>query len=118
MTDTDRAEYIEGLRHIAGMLTDHPDIPLPFHGTTLPLAFHIRVGDGAATLHALTDQLTGKAVEAGITGTYDLAVAGRIRGVDVKVHTNKALVPQTVTGTRTVDQVDYDYTGLLAERAS
>jgi hypothetical protein len=41
MPPTDRDTFTQGLHHLADLLHDNPDLPLPFDGTVTPLTWFI-----------------------------------------------------------------------------
>lgn len=117
MTDTDRADYIEGLKRLAHLLTiDSAALPLPNSGPNYPLSVFIR-NQG---LNAWAAALTDKKIEIVPDGVqrHRLRLTGRIGGVHLIVYADPEMLPKTVTGTRVVEDATYDYTALLVERAS
>jgi hypothetical protein len=117
MTDTDRAEYIDGLKRLAHLLTIDPTaLPLPTTGPQWPLSVFIRDHGLNAWAAALTDKKIE--IVSGGEQRHRLRMTGRIGGVHLIVYADPEMLPKTVTGTRVVEDATYDYTGLLAERVS
>lgn len=99
---TDRVDYIDGLRQLADLLAENPDLPLPYHGNGGELLWII-VNDPnqRATLAALARALPGK-VKKGVRGdAFDLN--GQLAGLRVQVIARRDEVcERRVIGTETV----------------
>ena len=107
MTDTDRIAYTQGLRALADLIDNNPDLPLPYSGSdaTAPITFYVlnRTEDPKGTLAKIARLLpgaVGKSVS--MTGEY-FSITGTLAGlhIDATAYRN-AVCERVVTGTREV----------------
>jgi hypothetical protein len=93
-TETDqRSEYIAGLRELADLLQDHPEVPLPYNGTTTELLWIEYDRDIIATIiKALPGPVTKHYTAAG-----QFQAKTRLHGLRVEV-----VCERVVVGTETV----------------
>jgi hypothetical protein len=96
---TDRTSYIEGLRKLAGLLEQHPELKLPYSGSGTGLSV-IPVGDERGQLAAWARVLARHGrVEKNVRGSY-FDLDGSIAGLHIKVITLRDEVcTRVVTGT-------------------
>lgn len=104
----DRAGYIAGLRELAGLLEQHPEIPLPFAGSTADAAkvsfgFHgydpakVRA-ELAAAVAALPCDLTPE------IGDRWIDLKGQIGGLHIRLYASRDDVcTRRVTGIEVID---------------
>lgn len=102
MSDFDRVDYIDGLRQLADLLQENPDIPVPYDGSAASINWILLPReDQKGILAAIARALPGK-VEKRVRGdAFDLV--GRLAGLHVKVIADRDEVcARVVTGTETV----------------
>ncbi len=116
MTTTDRPGYTAGLRALADILDQHPEVPLPYHGSHVPMVIHhLGLSDEErdafrATVSALPGTKT-KSTE--LNGYFD--VDAQIAGLKVQVTAYRdAVCKRSVTGTREVSREIPDPAALAA----
>ena len=99
--NTDRTEYIKGLRGIADALEADLDLPLPYPGNHSAVTVYTYTKADAAKW---TRILTGKREKAvKDTGSFGFEVHGAIHGVAVLILADRSTVcERIVTGTETV----------------
>lgn len=99
---TDRVDYIDGLRQLADLLQENPELPLPYHGNASELLWIIVCDPNQrATLAAIARALPGK-VDKDVRGdAFDLK--GNLAGLKVQVVARRDEVcERRVIGTETV----------------
>lgn len=107
---TDRNAYIAGLRQLADVLENHPEVPLPFEGNGSEMTFHFLGGDDpkgamAATARALPTTFTKDVRLAGYFDMYGV-LAG---GLKIKLTAfRNDVCERVVTGTREVEVTEPD----------
>lgn len=104
MTTFDRVDYIDGLRQLADLLQENPEVPLPYTGSDNHgrLNWILVTGDNQrAQLAAIARALPGK-VEKGVRGdSFDLK--GQLAGLHVQAIADRDEVcTRVVTGTSEV----------------
>jgi len=111
---TRRAAYVAGLRVLAGILENHPEVPLPFHGSASPLTFHFLAGNGdrermAAAARALPCTWRKGARDYGELGGAYFDLAGDLAGLKVQLTAAREDVcEKVVTGKREVTEMVKD----------
>lgn len=104
-TTDPRTEYIAGLRQLADLLEQHPDLELPFDGRSHPISVYLTTKEDQRTpLAAWTRVLPGRKTKSK-GGTHDeyFNVRVRLRGLDFQIVANRAEVcERIVVGTREV----------------
>ena len=112
-----RAEYIAGLRALAAILEDHPELPLPYHGTGSELLW-IEHGDREAArskAQAFARLIPGQVTKTvrDKDGAFDLI--GRVHGVGVQMILNRdAVCTRRVVAVREVTKQVPDPDALAA----
>lgn len=105
---TDRNAYISGLRKLADVLENHPEVPLPYEGGTIEMTFHFLSGkdpkgEMAATARALPTSFTKEA-----DGKY-FDLKGSLAGLKIRLCAFRSEVcERVVTGTREVEVTEPD----------
>lgn len=118
MTETQdsRTDYIDGLRQLADLLDENPDVPLPYHGErkSMPIAIFCFGGqDVKPVLAKLARRLHGVSKEP--DGEY-YDVVGRLAGLRIKVTARRSDVcEKVVLGTETVTEMVPDPDAPLVE---
>lgn len=108
MTTTERDNYVAGLRALADLLDDHPELPLPNTGRSNAFDWWIwdhDVEDPKATLAEIVRLIPGakNKVVGEAAGSSWFTVEATLRGLRIDVNANRATVCQrVVTGTREV----------------
>lgn len=98
---TTRDGYIAGLRTLADLLDQNPDLPLPYNGSSSALLWIIGGSDQRATLSAVARAIPGVKTK-GVRGDY-FDVCGQIEGLRVQVIADRDQVcERVVVGTETV----------------
>lgn len=113
---TARPEYIAGLRALADALETHPDLPLPYYGTRVPLPIYIESETPAAALRQFARATTGP-VEKVVTDhrLFGFELVGSFHGLRVTaVAYREAVCERIVTGTREVERTMPDPDALAA----
>jgi hypothetical protein len=102
MTDR-RNSYTQGLRQLADILDNNPELPLPYHGSGAHLLWIQNYGkDVLATARLFTRLVPGTITKAPRGGDLDLN--GNIAGLRVSMITARdAVCERIVTGTHEVD---------------
>ncbi len=103
-----RADYIKGLRLLAGVLAEHPEVPLPYEGNASAMTFHFLGGvdpkaDMAACARALPTSFAKNA-----NGQY-FDLEGKLAGLKVHlVAFRNQVCERVVVGTHeeTVEEKD------------
>ncbi len=113
---TDRADYITGLRALADLLEQHPEVPLPYQGSHVPMVIH-HLGNSSAERDAFL--ATVRVLPGTKTKSVNLAdyfdVDAQIVGLKVQVTAYRDTVcERTVTGTREVTREVPDPAALAA----
>lgn len=109
-----RARYAAGLRVLAGILENHPEVPLPFHGSVSPLTFHFLAGNGdrermAAAARALPCKWAKGTRDYGELGGAYFDLSGDLAGLKVQLTAAREDVcERIVTGTRPVTELVKD----------
>lgn len=100
---TDRTEYTKGLRQLADILDSHPDLPLPWSGTTnSSLAIFTQTREQVATFARLIPGKLTKKVN-NDDAYYGFELRGAICGLNVLIYAPRAEVcERVVLGTREV----------------
>lgn len=100
---TGRAAYTDGLRKIADLIDEHPELPLPFYGADgNSLSWFVY---DTAHLALLLDAMEGQRHKD--YGTYFADVKGHVAGVLVEAHIPREQVcERRVVGTETVELPD------------
>ena len=99
----DRAAYVAGLRALADVLESHPEVPLPYYGTTAEITIHFFGGEDprseiAAAARAIPCSWEKDVWESGQTAYLDLV--GSLRGLKLKlVAFRDTVCTRRVTGT-------------------
>lgn len=109
-----RADYTDGLRQLADLLDENPDVPLPYQGTreSMPIAIFC-FEDAKAVLAKLARRLHGVSKEPD-GEYYDLA--GRLAGLEIRVTARRSDVcEKVVIGTETVTEMVPDPDAPLVE---
>lgn len=104
-TDDKRAEYTAGLRALADLLDEHPDLPLPHVGSTDPFDWWLFGDNPKATLATLVRLIPGaKKKQVGEhSGSSWFTVATRLHGLHIDINATRAAVcERVVTATREV----------------
>lgn len=88
---TDRTSYIRGLRALAQLLDDNPDLSLPYEGPTEPLKQSIFIGGPSPVTQALLyiqamDEPPTMELKRQSTDLTWLNIKGRIEGLHIKLH--------------------------------
>ena len=103
----DRAGYISGLRKLADLLEDHPEVPLPYQGqdpTCSRLSFNfldVR-DDNKAAMAAAARAFPGK-LEKGTTADTYFDLRGNLDGLYYELTAYRhAVCERVVTGTQTI----------------
>jgi hypothetical protein len=100
--DEARGEYIAGLRALADLLDQHPDVPTPYHGHDVELAIFTRNKDELITTARALPGKLDKAFDAR-RDVYGFELHGKIHGLQVIVYAHRDQVcHRVVTGTRQV----------------
>lgn len=103
MTDADRPGYIAGLRQLADILEAHPDLPLPYGGTTTSELLWIANSRQDHKQVAATFARTIPGVVAKQPRGTDLDLIGRIAGLHVQLIVDRdAVCERVVVGSETV----------------
>ena len=99
MTDTDtRTAYTKGLRLLADLLDNNPDLPLPYHGSTVGLNWIEFDRDSAAAFARL---IPGTVTKTPRDDAIDLK--GQIAGLKVQfIASREAVCERVVLGTHEV----------------
>jgi hypothetical protein len=109
-----RAAYVAGLRVLARILENHPEVPLPFAGTGTPLTLHFLTGSGdrekmAAAARALPCQWVKGTRDYGDLGGAYFDLSGDLAGLRVQLTAAREDVcERIVTGTREVTEMVKD----------
>lgn len=104
-TDQQRADYVAGLRALAEVLEQHPEVPLPYNPTQGVISFHFLFGenpraDMAATVRALPCRL-----DKDPRGDDYFDLIGRLHGLNVRlVAFRQDVCTRVVVGTREVEE--------------
>lgn len=101
----ERAGYIEGLRILATVLENHPEIPLPYNGHLSPLTIMFLDGESSRALMAAAAKAlpVGSWSKSGSDDYFELD--GKVAGVKVKLTAYRDTVcRRVVTGTRQVTE--------------
>lgn len=130
-----RAGYIAGLRQLADVLEQHPEVPLPFqgHGMALTFSFFRHGDDNRAAMAAAAKALPCQLQKAGSDEYFDLN--GKLAGLKIQLTAFRGEVcERVVVGTRevteeipdpaapkvivtkTVEDVEWRCNSLLADR--
>lgn len=112
-----RAEYIHGLRMLADLLEQHPDLGLPFEGNTAEMMVFINRTDGQRErLARWASVLPGTKTKSGAgTGDTLFALHAKLRGFSLKVIADRDEVcEKVVTGVETVTKKVKDPQALAA----
>lgn len=99
MTD-DRTGYTAGLRALADLLDAHPEVPLPYHGSTAPLTImHLSGADQRTKFLASVRAFPGHKTKEARDAYFDVEVM--LHGLSVQITANRdAVCERVVTGTR------------------
>jgi hypothetical protein len=109
-----RARYAAGLRVLAVIVENHPEVPLPFHGAHSPLTFHFLAGNGdrermAAAARALPCTWRKGTRDYGELGGAYFDLTGDLAGLKVQLTAAREDVcERIVTGTREVTEMVKD----------
>jgi hypothetical protein len=109
-----RARYVAGLRVLAGILENQPEVPLPAAGDLLPLTFHFLTGNGdrarmATAARALPCAWRKGVRDYGKLGGAYFDLTGDLAGLKVQLTAARADVcERIVTGTREVTELVKD----------
>jgi hypothetical protein len=97
-----RAGYVQGLRALADILEQHPEVPLPFTGTGTDLTFHFLHGDNPrAELVTAVRAFPGVKDKKVWDNYYDVSLT--LHGLKVSMTAFRDVVcTRVVTGTETV----------------
>jgi hypothetical protein len=116
----DRSAYTSGLRLLADILDDHPEVPLPYDGRVAPITIHHLYASEAgrtireefqATIRAFPGTKTKNASDGGSYFDVDLD----LHGLKVQISTLRDEVcERVVTGTREVTREVPDPQALAA----
>lgn len=95
----DRQAYIDGLRALATVLEDHPEVELPVEGTILPLAFNFWGDDARERMAAAARAIPAGAWAKQAGDTY-FKLDGKLAGLNVQLAAHRdAVCTRVVTGT-------------------
>ena len=98
-TDTERAEYVAGLRDLATILEQHPELPLPYHGRGSELLWIATYDEDHKELARTFARLIPGQVRKEARGT-DFDLVGSVAGLKVQMILDRDQVCQrVVTGT-------------------
>lgn len=108
-----RASYIDGLRALADVLEDHPEVPLPYHGHGCEISINFLSGPDprerlAAAARAFPCDWRKDAWEAPDGGAAYFDLLGKLHGLRLKLAAyREAVCTRVVTGTedREVEEV-------------
>jgi excisionase family DNA binding protein len=109
----DRKAYISGLRDLADLLDDYPDLPLPYDGTASRLTIFTST---KAELQAYARLIPGTLDKETSDGPYGFALTGALDGLRLRIYGKRAEVcERVVTGTRevTVSEPDPEAVAVL-----
>lgn len=86
----DRAAYIEGLRHLAGILEQNDDLPLPYQGAVASMTFHYLnspdpIAKMIAAMGVIPCDFTSEIVTSEDNDRAYLDLDGRLHGVWIKL---------------------------------
>lgn len=86
---TDRADYIRGLRNLAGILEQNDDLPLPWEGTGSSISLHFLhaidpVSSMIAAMGAIPCGFTSR-IATYVSGSAYLDLDGELHGVKIKL---------------------------------
>ncbi|MEU8271589.1 hypothetical protein AB0B89_31065 [Sphaerisporangium sp. NPDC049002] len=110
---SDRAEYIKGLRALADILENHPDLPLPYDGRGGAIDF-IELGEEDRRGAAVFARVMPGTVRKEPRDTY-LDLVADVHGVKVKwIAMRSNVCERVVTGTREVEIEEPDPQALAA----
>jgi|GEM_PF-2367033 len=107
MTTTDRTSYTQGLRALADLIDNHPDLPLPYTGSgaAAPITFYVlnKTEDPKGTLAKIARLLPGSVGKnVSMTGEY-FSITGTLAGLHIDATAyRKAVCERVVTGTHEV----------------
>jgi hypothetical protein len=112
---TDRTAYTAGLRALADLLDQHPEVPLPYDGTSTPITImHLGTNPATRDAFAATVRAFPGHRSKDADGTY-FDVTVDVHGLKVKVTTYRdAVCERVVTGTREVTREVPDPDALAA----
>lgn len=109
--DTRRAGYVSGLRKLADLLEQHPELPLPYHGSDSTITFMFLHGPDAKArfaaaarviLYGTGGELEKHVSDGGEYGDY-FDLVGAIDGLKIELTAYRdAVCERIVTGTREV----------------
>jgi hypothetical protein len=101
----DRAAYTSGLRRLADLLDEHPELPLPMTGSTgAPLALYVR-GAELDALRTFVRVVDGD-VEHNGDGAF-FQFVGSLDGLHVAACINPRAVAEKVTTSSTVETTEW-----------
>ena len=85
-----RADYIQGLRDLAGILEQNDDLPLPYHGTLAAMTLHYLsspdpVAEMIAAMQAIPCGFTSEIVTSEDNDRAYLDLDGELHGVKIKL---------------------------------
>lgn len=113
-TDQDRAGYTAGLRALADILDQHPEIPLPYEGRLGTISWPVYDG-GAERLAAIARVVIPGRREKDTSLDGYFKVIGKLHGLSLEVWSTRQLVcERIVTGTREVTREVPDPEALAA----
>lgn len=113
---TDRTEYTRGLRALADLLDAHPEVPLPFHGTSSPIRiYHLSGADQRAEFLATVRAFPGRKSKEARDGYGYFDVEAALHGLTIQITANRSTIcERVVTGTREVTREIPDPDALAA----
>lgn len=115
MTAPDRQAYVDGLRALAAVLEEHPEVPLPWDGTGSEITCHFLHGDGPRAAMAAAARAIPCAWSKDVRDDDYFDLHGQLAGLKIKLTAFRdAVCTRVVTGVSTVTEEVQDPDALAA----